>query len=372
MKVGLPKEIKNNENRVGMTPVGVKALTSAGHEVLVEKTAGLGSGITDEEYIEAGATMVDTAAQAWDTEMVVKVKEPLESEYNYFKEGQILYTYLHLAAEDHLTKALLEKKVSGIAYETVQLPDNTLPLLSPMSEVAGRRATVVAATFLEKHRGGQGIILSGVPGTDRAHVVVVGAGVAGLNAARIAAGMGARVTILDVNLPRLKYIDDTYKDLQTLYSSEHNVAESLKTADAVISTVLIPGAKAPKVVKEYMVKAMKPGSVIVDVAIDQGGSVETIDRITTHDDPVFEKYGVLHYSVANMPGAAPRTSTYALTNATLPYMVSLANKGMKACLESEPLLKGVNTVNGKVTYKSVAEAFDLEFVDPRAAVEEIA
>lgn len=368
MKVGLPKEIKNNENRVGMTPVGVKALTSAGHEVVVEKTAGLGSGITDAEYAEAGAKMVDTAAEAWDAEMVVKVKEPLEAEYGFFKEGMILYTYLHLAAEEHLTQALLEKKVQGIAYETVQLPDNSLPLLSPMSEVAGRRAAVVAATYLEKHRGGQGIVLSGVVGTERGHVVVVGAGVAGLNAAKVASGMGARVTILDVNLPRLKYIDDTYKDLQTLYSSEHNVAESLKTADAVISTVLIPGAKAPKVVKEYMVKEMKPGSVIVDVAIDQGGSVETIDKITTHDDPIVEKYGVLHYSVANMPGATPRTATFALTNATLPYMVSLANKGMKACLENEALLKGVNTANGKVTYKSVAEAFDLEYVDAREVI----
>lgn len=371
MKVGLPKEIKNNENRVGMTAVGVKALVAAGHEVVVETNAGVGSGVTNEEYVAAGAKIVNTAAEAWDAEMVVKVKEPLEEEFGFFKEGMILYTYLHLAAEEHLTHALLEKKVSAIAYETVQLPDNTLPLLSPMSEVAGRRAAIVAATFSEKHRGGQGIVLSGVPGTERGHVVVVGAGVAGLNAAKVSHGIGAKVTILDVNLPRLKYIDDVFPEIQTLYSSEHNLAEALKTADAVISTVLIPGAKAPKVVKEYMVKAMKPGSVIIDVAIDQGGSVETIDRITTHDDPIVEKYGVLHYSVANMPGATPRTATFALTNATLPYMVSLANKGMKACLENDALLKGVNAVNGQITYKSVAEAFNKEYVEARSAVEKI-
>lgn len=372
MKVGLPKEIKNNENRVGMTPVGVKALVAAGHEVVVETNAGVGSGIEDAQYVEAGAKIVKSAAEAWDAKMVVKVKEPLEEEYGFFKEGMILYTYLHLAAEEHLTNALLEKKVSGIAYETVQLPDRSLPLLSPMSEVAGRRAAIVAATYSEKHRGGQGIVLSGVPGTERAHVVVVGAGVAGLNAAKTSHGIGARVTILDVNLPRLKYIDDTYPEIQTLYSSEHNLAEALKTADVVISTVLIPGAKAPKVVKEYMVKDMKKGSIIIDVAIDQGGSVETIDKITTHDDPIIEKYGVLHYSVANMPGATPRTATYALTNATLPYMVSLANKGMKACLENEALLKGVNTVDGHVTYPSVAEAFNKEYVEPKGAVEKIA
>lgn len=371
MKVGLPKEIKNNENRVGMTPAGVKALVSAGHSVFVEKTAGVGSGISDAEYIEAGATMVDTAAEAWDAEMVVKVKEPLESEYQFFKEGQILYTYLHLAAEVPLINALIEKKVEAVAYETIQLSDGSLPLLAPMSEVAGRRATIVGATYLEKHRGGSGILLSGVPGTERGHVVVVGAGVSGISAAKMALGLGARVTILDVNIPRLRYIDDTYQDIQTMYSSEHNVHEAVKNADLVISTVLIPGAKAPKIIKEYMVKDMRPGSVIVDVAIDQGGSVETIDRITTHDQPVYEKHGVLHYSVANMPGATPRTSTFALTNATLPYMMKLANNGIKACLKDEALLKGVNVINGHITYPAVAQAVDAECHDAFAIIEKL-
>ena len=369
MKVGLPKEIKNNENRVGMTPIGVKALTSAGHEVVVEKNAGVGSGISDAEYVEVGAKIVATAKEAWDAEMVVKVKEPLEEEYGFFKEGMILYTYLHLAAEPSLAKALMDAKVESIAYETVQLPDNSLPLLAPMSEIAGRRAAIVGATYLEKHRGGQGILLSGVPGTGKGHVVVVGAGVVGLNAAVQAYGLGANVTILDVNLPRLKYIDDVHPELTTLYSTEHNIAESMKNADLVISTVLIPGAKAPKIVKEYMVKSMKPGSVIVDVAIDQGGTIENNDRITTHDDPIFEKDGVLYYTVANMPGATPRTSTFALTNATLPYMMMLANKGVKkACLENGALLLGVNIIDGKITFPAVAEALGEKSYDAKEAL----
>lgn len=360
MRVGLPKEIKNNENRVGMTPAGVKALVLDGHTVFVENTAGIGSGISDDEYLAAGAVMVETAQEAWDNEMVIKVKEPLESEYKYFKEGLILYTYLHLAAEPNLIHALLEKKVEAIAYETIQLDDGSLPLLAPMSEVAGRRAAIIGATFLEKYHGGSGILLSGVPGTERGHVCVIGAGVSGLSAAKIAVGLGAKVTILDINIPRLRYIDDTYKEIQTLYSSEHNVYETITKADVVISTVLIPGAKAPKVVKEYMVKDMKPGSVIIDVSIDQGGSVETIDRITTHDQPTYVKHGVIHYSVANMPGATPRTSTYALTNATLPYMLMLANKGIKAALSNNALLKGVNTINGHITYPAVADAINGE------------
>lgn len=371
MIVGLPKEIKNNEGRVGMTPAGVIALVNNGHKVLVETGAGLNSGISDEEYLQAGAAIVKTAKEAWDAEMVVKVKEPLESEYKFFKEGQILFTYLHLAAEPELIKALTSKKVNSIAYETVSLPNRSLPLLAPMSEVAGRRAVIIGSTFLEAHRGGEGILLSGVPGTSRGKVLVIGAGVAGLNAAKLADGLGAKVVITDINLERLRYIDDTYRNIQTLYSSEYNIAQEIKDADLVISTVLIPGAKAPKIVKEYMVKSMKKGSVIIDISIDQGGSVETIDKITTHDDPVFEKHGVLHYSVANMPGAVPRTSTFALTNATLPYMLALANKGLKACLENEALLKGVNTIDGKITFQAVAEAAKTECFCPKAEIEKL-
>jgi alanine dehydrogenase len=354
-----------------MTPVGVKALTVAGHDVYVETNAGINSGITDEEYVAAGAKIVKSAAEAWDAEMVVKVKEPLASEYDFFKKDMLLYTYLHLANEPELTKALKEKGVQSVAYETVQLADGSLPLLAPMSEVAGRRGAIIAATWQEKHRGGQGILLSGVPGTDKGHVVVVGAGVAGLNAAKQALGLGAKVTILDVNLPKLRYIDDVFPSMQTMYSSEHNLAEVIKEADAVISTVLIPGEKAPKIIKEYMVKSMKPGAIIVDISIDQGGSVETIDHATTHDDPVFEKYGVNHYSVANMPGAVARTSTYALTNATLSYMVRLANKGIKACLDDEALLKGVNVINGKITYAGVAVAFNEECFCAKAEIESL-
>lgn len=371
MLVGLPKEIKNNEGRVGMTPAGVKALVSNGHQVLVQTNAGVNSGISDEEYTQAGAKIVNSAKEAWEVQMVVKVKEPLKSEYDFFKEGQILFTYLHLAAEPELIEALTSKKVNSIAYETVSLPNRSLPLLAPMSEVAGRRSVIIGSTFLESHRGGEGILLSGVPGTTRGKVLIVGAGIAGLNAAKLADGLGARVVITDINLERLRYIDDTYKNLQTLYSSEHNIAQEIKDADLVISTVLIPGAKAPKVIKEYMVKSMKKGSVIIDISIDQGGSVETIDKITTHDDPVFEKYGVLHYSVANMPGAVPRTSTFALTNATLPYMVALANKGLKACLENDALLKGVNTINGKITFEAVAKAANKECFCAKSEIEKI-
>lgn len=368
MKIGLPKEVKPNENRVGMTPAGVQALVNANHSVVVETNAGIGSGIEDSKYIEAGATIVKTAAEAWNAQMVIKVKEPIPSEFTYFKEGMILFTYLHLAANPGLIDALTQAKVNAIAYETVQLKDKSLPLLSPMSEIAGRRAIVVAANYLEKQYGGMGIILSGVPGTKRAHVVIVGAGIAGLNAAKIADGMGARVTILDVDLPRLKYIDDTYHNIQTLYSNEENIYKSAQEAEVVISTVLIPGSKAPKLIKEYMVKAMKPGSVIIDVAIDQGGSVETIDRITTLDDPIFEKFGVLHYSVANMPGAVPKSSTFALTNATFPYIVKLANKGIKGCLEDKALLKGANTINGQITYAAVAKAVDKPLNDAKDAI----
>ncbi|MDR1782425.1 MAG: alanine dehydrogenase [Bacilli bacterium] len=370
MKVGIPAEIKNNESRVGITPIGVKELTSAGHTVVVEKGAGLNSGITDEEYIAAGAKM-GSVEEAWDVDMVVHVKEPQPAEFKYFKKGLILYTYLHLAPEPELTQALQDSGVVGIAYETVQETDGSLPLLAPMSEVAGFRAAIIAATWQEKHRGGNGILLSGVTGTPKGKVVVIGAGVAGMNAAKQALGLGARVTILDINLHKLKFIDDVFPEMQTLYSSEHNIAEELKDADAVISTVLIPGYAAPKVVKEYMVKAMKPGSIIVDVAIDQGGSVETIDHATTHDDPVFEKFGVNHYSVANMPGTTARTSTYALTNACLRYMMALAKDGIKACLTYPALLKGVNTIDGKVTFPGVAEALNKECYDAKAIIERL-
>ncbi|NIZ18769.1 alanine dehydrogenase [Spirochaetales bacterium BR151] len=363
MVIGLPKEIKNHENRVGLTPANVLMLTQAGHSVRVQSSAGEGSGFSDEEYVASGATIVADGASAWDAQMVVKVKEPQPSEYGYFKEGMLLYTYLHLAAEPALTKALMEKGVSAVAYETVQLSDRSLPLLAPMSEVAGRRAVNVASTFLEKHHGGKGILLSGVPGTARAHVVIVGAGVAGLSAARMAYGLGARVTILDVNLTRLRYIDDTYHDIQTLYSNEYNLAEVVKSADVLISTILIPGTKAPKIVKEYMVASMSKGSIVIDVAIDQGGSVESIDRITSHDNPVYEKHGVLHYSVANMPGATPRTSTFALTNATSAYLLALANHGVLACKENPALLLGLNTHKGKLTYKAVADALGMTYTE---------
>lgn len=366
MNIGVPKEIKNNENRVGITPAGVSVLVHAGHEVFIETNAGLGSGIKDEEYIEAGATIVDSAKEAWAQKMVIKVKEPLPSEYDFFRSDLILFTYLHLAAEEALTHALIESKCKAIAYETVQL-GNTLPLLRPMSEVAGRRGTIVAATQLERHRGGRGILLSGVPGVSRGNVVVVGGGIAGISAARMAIGLGANVTIIELSEDRMRELENIFdKEVTILKSNPHNIKEALKTADAVISTILIPGAKAQKIITEEMVKGMPEGSVIVDISIDQGGSVETIDRITTHDDPVYIKHGVVHYSVANMPGATPRTSTYALTNATIPYALDIANKGYRiACLDSDPLMKGLNVLGGHVVYKAVADAFGLEYIEAR-------
>ncbi len=364
MNIGVPKEIKNNENRVGCTPAGVSLLVAHGHEVFVEKNAGIGSGVQDEEFVAAGAKIVDTAEEAWSQKMVIKVKEPLPAEYGFFREDLIIFTYLHLAAEPELTEALVESKCKAIAYETVQV-GNTLPLLRPMSEVAGRRGTIVAATQLEKHRGGRGVLLSGVPGVPRGHVVVIGGGVAGISAARMAIGLGARVTLVELSEDRMRYLEDIFdKEVTILKSNPLNIAEALKTADALVSTILIPGAKAAKIVTEDMVKAMPEGSVIVDISIDQGGSVETIDRITTHDNPVYEKHGVLHYSVANMPGATPRTSTFALTNATIPYALELANKGYRiACLDSESLRMGLNVLNGHVVYKAVAEAFGYDYTE---------
>ena len=364
MKIGVPKEIKNNEYRVAMTPAGVMTLTSVGHEVLIEAGAGLGSSFMDEDYASAGAVIVETAAEAWNVDMVMKVKEPIESEFIYFREGLILFTYLHLAPEPELTKALLDKKVVGIAYETVQMPNRSLPLLTPMSEVAGKMATQIGAQYLEKHGGGKGILLGGVSGVPRAKVTVIGGGIAGANAAKIAVGMGADVTIIDVNPERLRQLEDIFgRDVQTLMSNPFNIAESVRTSDLVIGAVLIPGAKAPKLVTEEMVKTMQPGSVVIDIAIDQGGIFETSDRVTTHDNPIYVKHGVVHYAVANMPGAVPRTSTIALTNNTVPYALEIANKGyLQACLNHKSLMYGINTIDGELVYKAIADAQGLLYI----------
>ncbi|MDV2581220.1 alanine dehydrogenase [Alkalibacillus haloalkaliphilus] len=363
MKIGVPKEIKNNENRVALTPAGVMSLIKAGHELYVETNAGEGSNFTDEQYKEAGATIVSTAKEAWDQQMVMKVKEPLPEEYDYFYEGQILFTYLHLAAEPELTKALTEKKVIGIAYETVESNQGTLPLLTPMSEVAGRMASQIGAQFLEKSRGGKGILLGGIPGVTRGKVTIIGGGVVGTNAAKIAVGLGADVTIIDLSPERMRELDDIFgKQIKTVMSNPLNIEEHVRESDLLIGAVLIPGAKAPKLVTDEMIQQMNPGSVVVDVAIDQGGIVATSDRITTHDNPTYEKHGVLHYAVANMPGAVPRTSTIGLTNVTVPYALQLANKGYKqAVLDNASLSKGVNTLDGYVTYKAVADAHELEY-----------
>ncbi len=371
MRIGIPMEIKNNENRIAMTPAGVVNLVQYGHEVYIESGAGLGSGFTDEDYVAAGGNIVGSAAEAWGMEMVMKVKEPLPSEYSHFREGLILFTYLHLAPEPELTKALIDNKVIGIAYETVEV-NRALPLLTPMSEVAGRMATQIGAQFLEKIHGGKGVLLSGVPGVRRSKVTIVGGGVAGTNAAKMAVGLGANVTILDLNPDRLRQLDDIFgSDVTTLMSNPLNIEQAVKDSDLVIGAVLIPGAKAPKLVTEDMIKSMTPGSVVVDIAIDQGGIFETTDRITTHDDPTYVKHGVVHYAVANMPGAVPRTSTIALTNVTVPYAIQIANKGYKkACLDNEALLKGINTLNGYVTYRAVAEAHDLDYSDTKTQLQQ--
>ncbi|SDY58276.1 alanine dehydrogenase [Bacillus sp. 166amftsu] len=371
MRIGIPTEIKNNENRVAMTPAGAVHLVHNGHDVFVQKGAGLGSGFTDEEYVQAGAKLVETAEEAWNQEMVMKVKEPIESEYGYFREGLILFTYLHLAPEPELTKALIDNKVVAIAYETVQLDNRSLPLLAPMSEVAGRMSAQIGAQFLEKNKGGKGILLAGVPGVKRGKVTVIGGGQAGTNAAKIAVGLGADVTIIDLSAERLRQLDDIFgNQVKTLMSNPYNIAEAVKESDLVIGAVLIPGAKAPKLVTEEMIKSMEPGSVVVDIAIDQGGIFETTDRITTHDNPTYEKHGVVHYAVANMPGAVPRTSTLALTNVTVPYAVQIANKGYKeACLSNSALLKGINTLDGYVTFEAVAEAHSLQYADAKELLE---
>ncbi|MGG0728216.1 alanine dehydrogenase [Bacillus paramycoides] len=371
MRIGIPTEIKNNENRVAMTPAGAVHLVQNGHEVFVQKGAGVGSGFTDEEYVQAGAKLVETAEEAWNQDMVMKVKEPVESEYGYFREGLILFTYLHLAPEPELTKALIDNKVVSIAYETVQLENRSLPLLAPMSEVAGRMAAQIGAQFLEKNKGGKGILLAGVPGVKRGKVTIVGGGQAGTNAAKIAVGLGADVTIIDLSAERLRQLDDIFgNQVKTLMSNPYNIAEAVRESDLVIGAVLIPGAKAPKLVTEEMIKSMEPGSVVVDIAIDQGGIFETTDRVTTHDNPTYEKHGVVHYAVANMPGAVPRTSTLALTNVTVPYAVQIANKGYKdACLGNSALLKGINTLDGYVTFEAVAEAHGLQYADAKELLE---
>ncbi len=361
MLVTVPKEIKNLEFRVGITPAGVKALIDGGHQVHVEKSAGEGIGISDSDYTTAGAKIVATAKEAWAGDMVVKVKEPLAPEYGFFREGLILYTYLHLAAEPALTEALLKSKVIGFAYETVQLPNRSLPLLAPMSEVAGRMATQVGAQLLTKREGGMGLLIGGTAGVPAANFVVVGAGIVGLAAAKVAMGMGARVTIIDNSIERLRFIDDVYgNQVQTMFSNSLNIAACVKEADVVVGSVLIPGALTPQLVTEAMVKTMKKGSVIVDVAIDQGGAVQTTAKhgATYHDEPTFMLHDVVHYCVGNMPGAVARTSTFALTNATMSYMVALANKGWKkASQDDSALAKGINTHGGNVFFKGVADAF---------------
>lgn len=364
MIVGVPREIKNNENRVAITPAGVEAMNKAGHTVVIEHNAGLGSGISNVAYQSAGAQILPTAKEVYSkADMIMKVKEPLPSEYDLFKPGQILFTYLHLAPEPELTKALLAKKVTGIAYETIEV-GRTLPLLLPMSEVAGRMSVQIGAQFLEKPCGGKGILLGGVPGVESAQVVIVGGGIVGTNAAKMALGLGARVTILDKSTERLQYLDDIFQGrVTTVMSNSYNIGSWVKKADLLVGAVLVPGAKAPKLVSEDMVKSMSDGSVIVDVAIDQGGSVETIDRITTHSEPTYVKHGVVHYAVANMPGAVARTSTFALTNATLDYALQIADKGWKkAVKENESLAKGLNVVGGMVTYKAVADSLGMKYI----------
>ena len=362
MIVGVPKEVKDNEYRVAMTPAGVQQLVVLGHSVLVQKDAGEGSRFTDDQYVDVGAKIVPTAADAWGAEMVVKVKEPIAEEYGFMHSDLLLFTYLHLAAEEALTKSMLDSGVTGIAYETVEAPDGSLPLLTPMSEVAGRMAVQVGAHYLERPHFGRGMLLGGVAGVPGANVVVIGGGVVGTNAAQIALGMDANVIILDTNLDRLRYLEHVlHGRLTTLASNSYNIAEVLLSADLVVGGVLITGARAPKLVTRDMISTMRDGSVVVDVAVDQGGCVETI-KVTTHSNPTYIIDGVVHYGVANMPGAVPRTSTFALSNATLRYVIRLAELGAEASMAADPgLRKGLNTYQGNLTYKAVADAFDMSF-----------
>jgi alanine dehydrogenase len=362
VRIGIPKEIKDHEYRVGMIPAGVHALVQGGHEVWVEQGAGLGSGIADAQYAEAGATLAPDAATVWAQEMVIKVKEPVEPEYALLRSGQVLFTYLHLAPLPKLTDVLLERQVTGIAYETIVDSEGRLPLLTPMSEVAGRMAVQVGASFLQKIHGGRGTLLPGVPGVPPGDVVVIGGGIVGLNSIKMAIGLGANVTLLDTNLDRLRFIDDLFHGaVITLASNHHNLMAALRRADLLIGAVLIPGRAAPKLVTREMLKYMKEGAVIVDVAVDQGGCFETTHP-TTHSDPTYMVDGIVHYCVANMPGAVPRTSTFALNNATLPYSISLANKGMERAVREDPgLWAGVNTYRGHITCKPVADSLGREW-----------
>lgn len=369
MIIGVPKEVKDHEYRVALTPEGAGELVRAGHEVLVEDEAGVGSNIPQERYEQAGAHFASTADEVWSSsDLILKVKEPIEQEYPLMREGQILFTYLHLAASAELTRVLLERKVSAIAYETVQLPDGRLPLLAPMSEIAGRMAPHVSARLLEKEYGGRGILMGGVSGVRPAKVLVLGAGMAGSNAAWIAAGMEAEVVVVDKNLDRLRFIDQIHKGrITTLMSDRLTLEQRVRESDVVIGSVLIPGARAPHLVSEQMVARMRPGSVVVDIAIDQGGCVET-SRMTTHSDPTYVAHGVVHYCVGNMPGAVPNTSTYALTNVTLPYAIEIAGRGLEGSVRNDPALAlGVNTVAGVLTNEGVAEAHGLAF-EPLSAV----
>jgi len=365
MIIGVPKEIKNNENRVALTPAGAAELVKNGHEVYVQATAGNGSGFADEAYVGAGAKILPTIDEVYAiAEMIIKVKEPIEPEYKLIKKGQILYTYFHFASCEPLLKAMIESEAVCLAYETVELDDRSLPLLVPMSEVAGRMSIQEGAKYLEKTYGGYGVLLGGVAGVPPAKVLIIGGGIVGTEAAKMAAGLGADTTIMDVNLKRLRYLDDIMPaNVKTMMSNEYNIREMVQTHDVIIGAVLIPGAKTPKLVTRDMIPTMRPGTVMVDVAVDQGGCFETT-KATTHDDPTFVIDDVIHYSVANMPGAVPRTSTLALTNATLPYAIQIANKGWKkACKDSMPLKKGLNVIDGKIVYAGVAEAFHMELVD---------
>ena len=365
MKIGVPKEIKANENRVALVPAGCEALVSAGHSVLLEQGAGLGSGFADDAYAAVGGRFLPSAAEIWrEADMIMKVKEPIESEWPRIRTGQVIYTYFHFAADRVLTQAMLDSGAVAVAYETVQLASGELPLLTPMSEVAGRMAVQEGAKYLERVFGGSGILLGGVPGVAPGEVVIIGGGVVGIHAAKIAAGLGAHVVILDVSLERLRYLDDVLPaNVDTAYSNRHNILDAVSRADLVIGAVLVPGAKAPHLLRRADLARMKPGSVIVDVAVDQGGCVETI-RPTTHQDPTYVVDGILHYGVANMPGAVPRTSTLALTNATLPYAIKLARQGWQAACRADHALRlGLNVVDGKVVYPAVAEAFEMPLVD---------
>jgi alanine dehydrogenase len=369
MKIGCPKEIKNHEYRVGLVPAAVKAYVKAGHDVLMEREAGLGSGITDAEYLAAGAQIADTAEEVWAADMIVKVKEPLQPEYDFMKRGQIVYTYFHFAADRQLTRACMDKGIAALAYETVQEADGSLPLLTPMSEVAGRLAVQIGAVYLEAPNGGRGVLLGGVPGVAPGNVIVLGGGVVGTNAAKIAIGMGAKVTIIDKSLDRLRQLDDIFQGRAvTLASNVWTIRETLRQADLVIGGVLNPGASAPKLVRRDMLPSMKNGAVMVDVSIDQGGCFET-SHPTTHTDPIYFVDGVLHYCVSNMPAAVPHTSTMALTNATLPYLLELANQGLEGACAAHPAIReGVNTYRGSVTYPAVAESQGREWKEIGALV----